>query len=460
MKHILLWGLIGLGLAIAWPVRAEEERDAQAAPVAPRTEGTPAATPVVPEDWSLHAQLTVIGQGYPAFPATVQGPNSLPSHGEIRETISGTAFVGRRLPWEGGELYINPEFNQGFGLARTLGIDGFPNGEAQKTGFETPKPNVARLFLRQTFGLGGEQETLEPDLNQLGKTVDISRVTITAGKIAVPDIFDDNQYAHDPRTTFSNWSIWESAAWDFPADQKGYTDGVAAELNQKDWALRGGLFLEPKIANQRDLETRFWKQLGSVVELETRHEWWGEPGKLRYLVFANRAHMGNLAQANELAHSTGTPADITAVRDLRWKVGFAVNLEQSLTDTLGSFVRVSWNDGHTEGWAFTDIDRSLAAGLSLKGKSWQRPNDVVGLGGAINAISHAHQQFFALGGTGILAGDGSLNYAPEGIIETYYSAQVVEPLALTLDYQFVANPAFNQDRGPVHVIAARAHLEF
>jgi high affinity Mn2+ porin len=457
MKHILLWGLAALGLGMAWPARAEDEQAWAAAPVTPRAEG---AEPVAPEYWSLHGQLTVVGQGYPAFPSTVQGPNSLPAHGQIRETISGTAFLGRRLPWDGGELYINPEFNQGFGLARTLGIDGFPNGEAQKAGFDTPKPNVARLFLRQVIGLGGEQETLAPDLNRLGKTVDVSRLTITAGKFAIPDIFDDNQYAHDPRTTFLNWSIWESAAWDYPADQKGYTDGIAIELNQRDWALRGGLFLEPKVANQRNLEPRFWKQSGAVVELETRHEWWGAPGKLRYLVFASRAHMGNLRQASELALATGAPADIAAVRDLRWKVGFAVNLEQSLSETLGAFTRLSWNDGHTEGWAFTDIDRSLAAGVSLKGKSWQRPEDVVAFGGAVNAISRAHQQFFALGGTGILAGDGSLNYAPEGIIESYYSAQLAEPLALSLDYQFVVNPAFNQDRGPVHIVSARVHVEF
>ena len=315
-----------------------------------------------PEDWSIHGQLTVVGQGYPGFPSTVQGPNSLPAHGEVRETISGTAFLGRRLPWEGGELYFDPEFNQGFGLDRTLGVDGFPNGEAQKAGFETPKPNVARLFLRQTFGLGGEQETLDPDQNQLGENLDIDRVTVTAGKLAVPDIFDDNQFAHDPRTTFLNWSLWEAAAWDYPADQKGYTDGLAVELNQKDWALRGGWFLEPKIANERDLDGRFWKHYGTVAELETRHHWLGEPGTLRFLAFANRADMGNLQQAVDLAVTTGTPANIAAVRHDSWKAGWAINLEQSLTDDLGFFSRLSWNDGHTEGWAFTDIDQSVSLG--------------------------------------------------------------------------------------------------
>jgi high affinity Mn2+ porin len=447
--------LLGVGIACLSPPAFAAGTDDVGTDQAP-----PASVAMAPEDWSTHFQLTVVGQGYPGFPSTVRGPNSLPAHGEVRETISGTAFLGGRLPWKGGELYVDPEFNQGFGLGRTIGIEGFPNGEAQKAGFDTPKPNVARLFLRQTFGLGGAQETLEPEANQLGETVDISRVTVTLGKMAAPDIFDDNQYAHDPRTTFLNWSIWESAAWDYPADQKGYTDGLAVELNEKDWALRGGWFLEPKVANQRDLETRFWKRFGAVVELETRHEWLGQPGKLRYLVFANRANMGNPAQAAEIAVATGTPADITAVRRDSWKVGAAFNLEQSLGDDLGLFSRLSWNDGRTEGWAFTDIDRSAVLGLSLKGASWSRPDDTIALAGALNALSKAHQLLFANGGTGILAGDGSLNYAPEGIIESYYSARVFEPLSLTFDYQFVANPAFNQDRGPVHVFAVRAHLEF
>lgn len=410
--------------------------------------------------WSVHFQSTGVWQGYPGFHSPFQGKNSLPGGGQARETLSGTAFLGRRLPWEGGELYFNPEFNQGFGIGRTAGVAGFPNGEGGKAGFDTPKPNVARLFLRQTFGLGGDKETVEDGANRIATAVDVSRVTVTAGKFAATDIFDDNQYAHDPRTTFLNWSLWEAAAWDYPADQKGYTDGVAIELNQKRWALRGGWFLEPKIANDRDLETRFWRAFGAVTELETRHELGGEPGKLRFLVFANRAHMGNLQQAVALAEETGAPADIAAVRNYRWKAGFAVNLEQSLSDDLGVFSRLSWNDGRTETWTFTDVDRSFSLGASLKGTSWRRPDDTVGLAGAVNELSKVHRNFFAAGGLGTLIGDGRLNYAPEGIVEAYYNCRVLEPVSLTLDYQFVGNPAYDQDRGPVHVFAARLHVEF
>ncbi|MDB5408566.1 MAG: OmpA-like transrane protein, partial [Rhodospirillales bacterium] len=363
-------------------------------------------------DWSLHGQMTGVYQGDFGFRSPYRGPNSLSGDEQWRETISATAYLGRRL-WQGGELYFNPEFNQGFGLSHSLGIASFSSGEAQKAGFDTPKPNVARLFLRQTFGLGGATEAVEDDLNQIAGPVDVDRIVVTAGKFSIVDIFDDNQYAHDARTQFLNVALEDSVAYDYPADAKGYTDGVAVELNRKTWALRGGWFLEPKIANTRNLEPRFWKRFGSVAELETRHELWGAPGKLRFLVFANRAPMANLRQALAFARLNGTVPDFAPVRRDRWKAGVAFNFEQAVTDDLGVFSRLSWNDGKTEGWAFTDIDAGVSAGISLKGTSWGRKADTVGFGSAANFLSSAHQAFFAAGGTGIFVGDGRLNYSPE-----------------------------------------------
>jgi high affinity Mn2+ porin len=429
---------------------------------APGSQGAQSPSPapdlVETRDWSLHGQMTGVYQGDFGFRSPYRGPNSLSGDEQWRETISATLYLGRRL-WQGGELYFNPEFNQGFGLSHSLGIASFSSGEAQKAGFDTPKPNVARLFLRQTFGLGGATEAVEDDLNQIAGSVDVSRIVVTAGKFSVVDIFDDNQYAHDPRTQFLNVALGDSVAWDYPADAKGYTDGVAVELNQQNWALRGGWFLMPKIANTRNLEPRFWTRFGSVVELDTRHELFGEPGKIRYLAFANRAPMANLRQAVAFAAANGTVPDFATVRRDRWKAGVALNLEQAVSDDLGVFTRLSWNDGKTEGWAFTDIDSGASLGLSLKGTAWGRKADTVGLAGAANFLSTAHQAYFAAGGTGIFVGDGRLNYAPETIVETYYGIDIAKPLSLTLDYQFVVNPAFNADRGPVSIFAARSHLQ-
>ena len=202
------------------------------------------------DNWSIHGQATYIEQGYRSFNSPYQGTNSLSGASQMRNTVSSTAFIGRKV-WDGGEVYFNPEISQGFGLSDTVGAAGYPNGEAQKSDFPVPHPNVARVFLRQTFGFGGAQEDVEDSANQIAGKRDISRLTVTAGKFSVTDIFDDNAYAHDPRTTFMNWSIWEAGAFDYAADQVGYTWGAVAELNQKDWAAR-----EPAISSNRRCRMR------------------------------------------------------------------------------------------------------------------------------------------------------------------------------------------------------------
>ena len=191
-----------MALAAAAPIPADAEQ-------APLNLSIPQTAPYAgqPEDWSVHLQYTLIGEGYPRYRSPYQGTNSLPGGGELRETMSQTTYLGRRL-WNGGELYFNPEINQGFGLADTLGLAGFPNGEAQKAGEHVPKLNIARLFLKQTVGLGGEQEFIDDGLNQIAGPQDISRFTIYAGKLAVNDLFDNNSYAHDPPHDFMNWAVW------------------------------------------------------------------------------------------------------------------------------------------------------------------------------------------------------------------------------------------------------------
>jgi high affinity Mn2+ porin len=409
------------------------------------------------EDWSLHFQATSVYQGYPGFNSPFEGPQSLSGNTQFRETLSATGFLGRRLPWSGGEFYFNPEINQGFGLQHTLGLAGFPNGEAQKAAALAPVFDPARLFIRQVFGLGGEQETLEPRPNQLGKTVDIARITVTFGKLAITDIFDNNAYSHDPRTQFFNWALMDGGAYDYAADQKGYSEGGVIELNQKSWALRSGYFLVPNVSNVSDFDKRIFRTGGYNTELETRYDVLSQPGKFRILGFANNAVAGSYAKTLE---NPAFGTDIAQTRRIRTKYGFVLNLEQALNDDLGVFSRYSWNDGREEIVSFTDIDRSFSAGMSLKGTSWGRRDDVVGIAGVVNMLTNVHRDFLAAGGLGIIIGDGRLNYAPESIIEAYYDYRIIEPLSFTVDYQFVDNPAYNQDRGPVNIFAARLHIEF
>lgn len=414
-----------------------------------------------PSDWSLHGQTTYIQQATPSFRSPYTGPNSfLPTQSRQTWTLSG--FFGRRL-WEGGELYFNPELNQGYGLSNTLGIAGYVNGEAQKAGAPYPKFRAQRYFLRQTFGLGGETEIVEDGPNQIAGTRDIDRITLTVGKMAVGDIFDDNAYAHDPRTNFNNWGLWASAAYDFPANLPGFTQGAVAELNRKDWAVRAGLFQVPKEPNSDVLDPRITKKGGAVVEFEQRFSLFDQPGKLRVGAFTNVGRTADYRTALASADILGLPdpndAALLTRRDRR-KSGFYVNLEKALTDDLGLFARASWNDGRSAILSFTDIDRSLSGGFALKGTMWDRPKDTIGLGATYNVISKAHHDYLAAGGLGLLLGDGRLNYAPERALEAYYKLNLAGPVDLTFDYQLVTRPGYNADRGPVNLFAARLHAEF
>jgi high affinity Mn2+ porin len=428
---------------------------------APMWNATPqaAVTPPQSSDWNVHAQTTVIGQGYPSFRSPYQGANSLSGGGQFRETWTVDAFLGYRL-WNGGEFYFNPELAQGFGLGGTLGIAGFPNGEAQKGGAEYPRYRAQRYYFRQTFGLGGEQEEVADAANQLPGKRDIDRISVTVGRFAVGDFFDGNSYAKDPRADFMNWAMWASAAYDFPADLPGFTRGAIVELNRKDWAVRAGLFQVPNAPNS-DVLT--FQTGGAVVELEERYNIFDQPGKLRLGAFANRGTTGNYR--NALAIGAADPAlDIndvmTSIRQERLKYGFYVNGEQQVAKDIGIFGRLSWNDGRNEILSFTDIDRSLSAGVSVKGSYWGRPSDTVGVGGAVNGLSSAHRDFIAAGGSGLLIGDGRLNYRTEQIFETYYAYAIDKNFTLSADYQLIANPAYNADRGPVSIFSARLHGEF
>jgi high affinity Mn2+ porin len=406
--------------------------------------------------WELHAQTTYIQQGYPSFRSPYQGPNSLSPFAQTRETWTMSAYVGVRV-WDGGAVYYNPELLQGFGLSDTVGLGGFPNGESQKSHFPTPRYSTSRLVLRQTFGFGGEQETLESGPNQLSEKVDVSRLTVQVGRFAVEDVFDGNSYAKDPRKDFMNWALWAPGAFDYTADKIGLTWGATAEFNQKDWALRAGYFLMDAESNSNNFDMHLVRRGEYVLELEERYTLFSRPGKLRIIPWLNSDFSGSY---RETLDNPALNLDIAQTRKSRIKYGYAITLEQLITDDIGMFGRWSWNDGHNEIMAFTDIDRSLAGGLSIKGTSWGRKNDTIGIGGAVNALSPDHRDFIAAGGLGILIGDGALNYRTERILETYYSYALLDTTWLTLDYQFIANPAYNADRGPVSVFSARLHAEF
>jgi high affinity Mn2+ porin len=407
--------------------------------------------------FAVHGQTTFVEQYAPPFRSPYVGQNSLiPNQG--RETWDATAFLGWRL-WQGAEFWIAPEIDQGFGLNSTFGIAGFPSGEALKKGESVPYARIPRAFVRQTINLGGDTQKIDAGFDQFAGSQTADRLVFTIGKFYITDIFDTNKYAHDPKRDFMNWALIDTGTFDFAGDAWGLTYGAAAEWYQGDWTLRGGAFVLSTVPGSTDLDATL-RQFQWVAEIERRYELWGHPGKIAVTGFLSRGNMGSFQDAINLAQATGTSANIAAVRKYQSRGGVSMNVEQEITSDLGAFMRAGWADGGVEAFDVTDIDRTVAAGLSLKGKQWGRPDDTFGLAGIVNAISGVHQQFLNAGGLGLLIGDGMLPHpGPEQIIETYYAFPLFAS-TVTLDYQFIVNPAYNRDRGPVSVIGARVHSEF
>jgi len=413
------------------------------------------------EPWNLHGQFTTVLQYHPAFSSSYQGTNSLDPGNYGKETADVTLFAGLGL-WKGAAAYSNPEIDQGFGLDGTLGMAGFPSGEAYKVGARNPYFRLPRAFVRQIIGLDGQAAgaTLDDGPNQLAGPMPTDNVIITVGKLSVVDVFDTNRYAHDPRADFMNWSIVESGAFDYAADAWGFTYGGAVEWSQSWWTLRGGVFALSKVPNNKDIDGTF-DEFSLIGELEQRHEVLGHPGKLKALAFLNRGRMGGYQDAVAMGRETASVPSTALVRRYASRPGAALNLEQELARVLGLFVRASYNDGAQEAFDFTEINKSLAAGLSLRGDRWGRADDMVGLAAVVNGLSSAARDYFAAGGLGILIGDGRLpNYGWEKIVETYYSRKIVEHLTITADFQYVLDPAYNRDRGPVSIFGLRVHAEF
>jgi len=414
--------------------------------------------PAEEEEWSAHAQATVISEQHDHFPAKYSGANSLEQSEPRRTSVTATLFLGARLPWKGGEIFLDPEIAGGEGFSGVTGIAGFPNGDIQRVSSPTPTGYVARLFYRQTLALGNASEKVEGDVHQLAGTLPASRMTITLGKVSAADFFDGNAYSHDPRGQFMNWALMDNGAWDYPADTRGYTFGGVVEWKRPGWGLRYGAFSMPKVANGAEFDHRLPAALGQVAELERSTHLLRRPGTVRLLVYRNGAHMGSYRQAIESPGPQGP--DVTLSRAYRVKYGFGVRLEQKIARDLGAFAHLGWNDGHTESFAFTEIDRTAAAGLNLTGSRWHREDDVVGIAAVLNGLSADHRDYLRSGGYGFILGDGRLRYGYEEIAEVYYRGKIAAHLFLTADFQFVEHPAYNRDRGPVAVAGTRAHVEF
>jgi len=441
---------------LAWsaPCRAQEQTAAAPAAV---DHGT-SLEDTESERWNLYFQATSIGDYHGAFTAPYSGPLSLESNPERDVSITTTLFFTARLE-RNTFLVFNPEIAGGKGFSGVTGLGNQPNGEIPRVASATPKPYIARIYLQHDFGFGKETERQESDENQLSGERPMNRYSIYAGRFTVTDFIDDNNYTHDPRTQFMAWGVMYNGAWDYPADTRGYTWGILQELHTRHWAFRYGIVAEPKVANGSQFDRRLFRDHGQVWEVERRYSLKKRDGAIRALGYDNRTQAGSYGESLQLAAQTGSAPDVTLTSRVgTLKYGFGISFDQAITSDLGVFTRLGWNDGKTETWAFTPIDRIASGGVSLKGTRWRRKYDVAGTSFTAGGLSGIHHQYLAAGGLDFSIGDRKLNYAPEYVWESFYSARVIPGLYATFDFQHDNNPAYNQDRGPVSIYSLRLHM--
>lgn len=433
------------------------------------------------ETWNAYGQLTFINSWKSNFPAKYTNlngsPNSLLPGQERSFTGSATFFLGLKL-WDGGEVYAVPEIISERPLSDLKGLGSvIQNFELQKSGGQQPTTYLSRLFIKQTFGFGGEKQLVTSDPMQLGSTVDSRRLVLRVGNFSILDFFDKNSFSGDLRRQFNNMAFLSYAAYDFAADARGYTWGLVAEYIHDDWSLRFAHAAVPEDPNQLPIDTRIFKYFGHQVEIEHRHSLYGQPGAVRLLAYRNHEHMGrfddaiNAHRVNPALNATtcvgfNYGSDNANAPDLCWarkpniKMGIGINLEQQVGDDLGLFFRGMYSDGNTEVYSYTSTDRSISLGMLLKGTRWGRRLDTLGVGYGQGWLSKQHVNYLALGGIDGFIGDGAIRYRPEKVVDAFYSLNLISSVWLTADYQYIMNPAYNADRGPVHVYGARVHVEF
>jgi high affinity Mn2+ porin len=414
--------------------------------------------PVQPETWNLYYQVTSIGEHHGSFPSPYQGPLSLVGHPESEVSLTSTLFFG--LKWHNTQLYFDPELAGGRGFSGVNGMANQPNGELPRVAEATPTPYLARLYITQDFGFGDKRETVESDANQVAGTRPATRYSIIVGRFSLTDFFDNNRYTHDPRTQFMGWAIMYNGAWDYAADTRGYTWGWVHEFHTPHWSLRYASAAEPTVANGQRFDRRLFVDRGDQFEGELDYAPFGHQGAVRLMNYENHTRSGSYAEAIRMALATGTTPNVTAMqRPGTLKYGFGLSVDQEIRKDFGVFGRLGWNDGKTESFAFTAIDRLAQGGISVTGTSWKRPNDTVGSGITISGLTAVHAQYLAMGGLDFLIGDGKLRYGQEMVWESYYSARLWRGVFTSVDFQYAINPAYNQDRGPVWIELLRIHIE-
>ncbi len=408
----------------------------------------------------LSGQANFIFQTHPQFHSTYSGAHSLGSHYEKATSRVMTLYTGVRLN-HSTEFLVNLEEAGGAALSQGFGLAGDTDLDIVRNPLLSQAPYLARGMVHTVIALSPDKVENTRSSLSLFDELPRRRLELRLGKFSLPDFFDINSVGSDTRFQFTNWTIDNNGAWDYAADTRGYTVGLTADYEDRNWGFRFAEALMPKVANGIDLVFKPWQAHAENFEYELRRGFLPhKSGVVRLLAFSNNANMG-VYRTQVIATQAGTPADIT---NHPWhitnKYGFGLNLEQNLSQHLTAFARVGWDDGRTESFAYTEVDQTVAAGLGAAGSWWHRKQDRAGFAVVTNGIKKDHQNYLNAGGLGFLLGDGHLTYGRETIEEMYYTVHLWRGIYVAPGLQHINNPGYNRDRGPVVVPAFRLHTEF
>jgi hypothetical protein len=466
-----VWALLicGSGLLLASEdLRAQEEpkktaqTDTDARMEAP-DDPLPTMLPRIESDrlW-LSGQSNFIFQTHPPFPAAYSGENSLNPNYEKATSRVLTLYTGIRLN-DSTEFLVDVEEAGGEALSTGLGLAGNTDLDIVRNPSLSKAPYLARGMIHKVFALSKDKVLNDRNVLSLFKELPRRRLEIRFGKFSMVDFFDQNSVGSDTHFQFTNWTVDNNGAYDYAADTRGYTVGVTADYEDRNWGFRFAEGLMPRVANGIDLVWKPWQAHAENFEYEWRRGLIpGKPGVIRLLAFTNYANMGVYREAiAQFAAGLVPRPDIT---NHPWhitrKYGLGINLEQNVARNLTAFARFGWDNGKTESFAYTEVDQTFAGGLGANGALWHRRYDRAGVAVVTNDISKDHQIYLADGGLGFLLGDGALRYGRENIVEAYYTAHVWRGIYIAPGLQHINNPGYNQDRGPVLVPSLRLHVEF
>lgn len=414
-----------------------------------------------PRFW-LSGQSNFIFQAHAPFHAAYSGPHSLYPNYEKATSRVLTLYAGIRLN-DSTEILADIEEAGGAALSTGVGLAGFTNLDIVRNPSLSKTPYLARGMIHKVFALSRDKVANQRNALSLFEELPRRRLEIRFGKFSLVDFFDQNLVGSDTHFQFSNWTIDDNGAYDYAADTRGYTVGVTADYEDRNWGFRFAETLMPKVANGIDLVWKPWQVREENFEYELRHGLIpGKTGVLRVLAYTNHANMGIYGEA--IAQFQQGLVPVPEITNHPWhitrKYGFGANAQQTLARNFTAFARFGWDNGKTESFVYTEVDLTFSGGLRADGALWHRRYDRAGVAFVSNGIAKDHQIYLADGGLGFLLGDGALRYGRENIVETYYTAHVWRGVYLAPDLQRIVNPGYNRYRGPVTVPGLRLHLEF